>query len=240
MSHNKKPTHSSSSSQSRPNWRKQPPIQSQPSPNPPPPLPEKKADKAPEYDKIAEAAKTEEESEMEGAMAPTRVMVAVNESSMKGYPHASISSRRAFQWTLQKIVRDNVTGFRLLLVHVQVPDEDGFDDMDSIFASPDDFKAMQSREKKRGLHLLEYFVDRCHEIGVACEAWIRKGDPKEVLCREVQRVHPDLLVVGCRGLGPFQRVFLGTVSEFCVKHAECPVITIKRRAEEMPEDPVDD
>lgn len=38
----------------------------------------------------------------------------------------------------------------------------------------------------------------------------------------------------------FCRVFVGTVSEFCVKHAECPVITIKRRADETPQDPVDD
>lgn len=38
--------------------------------------------------------------------------------------------------------------------------------MDSIFASPDDFKGMKNRNKIRGLHLLEYFVNRCHEIGV--------------------------------------------------------------------------
>ncbi|CAI0456143.1 unnamed protein product [Linum tenue] len=99
---------------------------------------------------------------------------------------------------------------------------------------------MARRDKARGLHLLEYFVDRCHELGVACEAWIKKGDPKEVICREVDRVHPDFLVVGSRGLGPFQRVFVGTVSEFAQKHAECPVICIKRRADETPRDPVDD
>ncbi|KAH9742254.1 Usp domain-containing protein [Citrus sinensis] len=186
---------------------------------------------------------------MEGE--PTRIIVAVNESTIKGYPHASISSRGAFEWSVQKIIRSNTSGFKLLFLHVQVPDEDGslslslscsfrFDDMDSIYASPEDFRRMQHRDKVRGLHLLEYFVNRCHEIGVACEAWIKKGDPKEVICREVQRVQPDLLVVGSRGLGPFQRVFVGTVSEFCVKHAECPVITIKRRADETPEDPVDD
>lgn len=38
----------------------------------------------------------------------------------------------------------------------------------------------------------------------------------------------------------FCRVFVGTVSEFCAKHAECPVITIKRSAAESPQDPVDD
>lgn len=56
---------------------------------------------------------------------PTRVMIGVNQSSIKGYPHASISSQRAFEWTVQKIIRDNISGFKLLFVHVQVPDEDG-------------------------------------------------------------------------------------------------------------------
>ncbi|XP_057983923.1 universal stress protein A-like protein [Malania oleifera] len=171
---------------------------------------------------------------------PTQILVAVNESTIKGYPHPSISSRGAFEWTLQKIVRSNTSSFKLHFIHVQVPDEDGFDDMDSIYASPDDFENMKQRDKIRGLHLLEFFVNRCHEIGVTCQAWIKKGDPKEVICHEVRRVHPDFLVVGSRGLGPFQRVFVGTVSEFCVKHAECPVITIKRRADETPQDPVDD
>ncbi|KAL1819486.1 hypothetical protein ACET3Z_014355 [Daucus carota] len=186
------------------------------------------------------------ESEIKAASAsassepPTRVMMGVNESTIRGYPHASISSKGAFEWTLNKIIRNNFSGFKLLFLHVQVPDEDGFDEVDSIYASPEDFRRLKRRDRIRGHDLLEYFVKRCHEIGVACEAWIKRGDPKEVICHEVTRVRPDLLVVGSRGLGPFQRVFVGTVSEFCAKHAECPVVTIKRSAEETPQDPVDD
>ncbi|KAL3813799.1 hypothetical protein ACJIZ3_015067 [Penstemon smallii] len=176
----------------------------------------------------------------ENSSEPTRIMVAVNESTMKGYPHASISCRGAFDWTLNKIIRSNTSGFKLLFLHVQVPDEDGFDDMDSIYASPEDFKKIKNREKARGHHLLEYFVNKCHEIGVSCEAWVKRGDPKEIICHEVKRTQPDFLVVGSRGLGPFQRVFVGTVSEFCTKHAECPVIAIKRSAAQTPRDPVDD
>ncbi|CAN6444563.1 unnamed protein product [Victoria cruziana] len=139
---------------------------------------------------------------------PTRIMVGVNESTVKGYPHPSISSRNAFEWALKKIIRPqspSASHFKLLFLHVQVTDEDGFDDMDSIYASPDDFRDIRHRDKVRGLHLLEYFVLRCHEFGVSCEAWMKQGDPKEVLCSEIKRVQPDLLVVGSRGLGPFQR-----------------------------------
>lgn len=42
----------------------------------------------------------------------------------------------------------------------------GFDDVDSIYASPDDFRHMRERNKAKGLHLLEFFVNKCHEIGV--------------------------------------------------------------------------
>ncbi|KAI3452440.1 hypothetical protein Pfo_009104 [Paulownia fortunei] len=171
---------------------------------------------------------------------PTRIMVAVNESNIKGYPHASISCRGAFEWTVKKIIRSNTSGFKLLFLHVQVPDEDGFDDVDSIYASPEDFKSMKHRDRIRGLHLLEYFMKQCHEIGVACEAWVKKGDPRKIICYEVKRVQPDFLVVGSRGLSPFQKIFIGTVSEFCAKHADCPVIAIKRSASQTAEYPVDD
>lgn len=42
----------------------------------------------------------------------------------------------------------------------------GFDDVDSIYASPDDFRDMRESNKAKGLHLLEFFVNKCHEIGV--------------------------------------------------------------------------
>lgn len=45
--------------------------------------------------------------------------------------------------------------------------------MDSIYASPEDFKRMNRRDKIRGLHLLEYFVHQCHEIGVYKNCFLR-------------------------------------------------------------------
>uniref|UniRef100_A0A0D6R6K2 UspA domain-containing protein n=1 Tax=Araucaria cunninghamii TaxID=56994 RepID=A0A0D6R6K2_ARACU len=179
---------------------------------------------------------------MEGAEdSPTKIMIAVSQSSVKGYPHASLSSINAFHWTLKKLVKTCCKHlFKLQFLHVSVPDEDGFNDMDSIYASSDDFKDMNNRENMEGLHLLEYFVKHCNEIGVPCEAWIKRGDPKVVICQEVQRVHPDILILGSRGLGPVQRIFVGTVSDYCAKHVACPVIVVKRKVEDTPEDPVDD
>eukprot|EP00252_Welwitschia_mirabilis_P027227 TRINITY_DN928_c0_g1_i4.p1 TRINITY_DN928_c0_g1~~TRINITY_DN928_c0_g1_i4.p1 ORF type:complete len:113 (+),score=29.21 TRINITY_DN928_c0_g1_i4:164-502(+) len=112
--------------------------------------------------------------------------------------------------------------------------------MDSIYASPEDFKDLKQQDKIKGMRLLEYFIKRSDECGVPCDGWLKKGNPKEVICAEVKRLKPDMLIVGSRGLGPVQRIFVGTVSEYVFKHAECPVIIIKRKREDTPEDPVDD
>jgi nucleotide-binding universal stress UspA family protein len=37
----------------------------------------------------------------------------------------------------------------------------------------------------------------------------------------------DLLVVGSRGIGALERLFLGSVSAYCGRHAPCPVMIVR-------------
>ncbi|KAL3629206.1 hypothetical protein CASFOL_026428 [Castilleja foliolosa] len=166
----------------------------------------------------------------DGGEPPTRIMVAVNESSKVGYPRPSISCMEAFEWVLNKIIRSksNASGFTILLLHVQAP-EKGIDDSDSIYASAADIKSPKHKEVLLGLEFLEYFQKQCRDIGLACEAWVKRGDPRKLICSEVKRVQPDLLVVGCsrRGLSFYQKILIKSVSGHCRKNADCPVAVIK-------------
>lgn len=177
----------------------------------------------------------------DGNDGPTRILLPVSQSSIKGYPNPSISSMTAFRWLVDKLIHPaSRPKFKLLILHVQVPDEDAFDDMDSLYATKEDFNSLKRGDKARAVHLLEHFVHVCNDIELPCKAWIKKGAIKEVICKEVSRVHPDLLVMGSRGLNTIHKLFVGTVSEYCTKHADCPVLVIRRKAEDAPEDPMDD
>lgn len=56
------------------------------------------------------------------------------------------------------------------------------------------------------------------------------GSPAKVLLDAAHGA--DLLVVGNRGHGGFTGALLGSVSQHCVHHAECPVVVIRAPAAE--------
>jgi nucleotide-binding universal stress UspA family protein len=73
-----------------------------------------------------------------------------------------------------------------------------------------------------------------HEVGpaangVVVERRVVEGAPATVLVDESH--HADLLVVGSRGHGGFTGLLLGSVSQQCAHHAECPVVIVRARGD---------
>jgi nucleotide-binding universal stress UspA family protein len=66
---------------------------------------------------------------------------------------------------------------------------------------------------------------------VAPELEVQGGvsnDPPAVALLEAS-AEADLLVVGSRGLGGFERLLLGSVSQQVAQHAQCPVLIVRPR-----------
>ena len=61
--------------------------------------------------------------------------------------------------------------------------------------------------------------------GVEIERRVVEGAPAPVLVDESRAA--DLLVVGSRGHGGFAGLLLGSVSQQCAHHAECPVVIVR-------------
>ena len=59
---------------------------------------------------------------------------------------------------------------------------------------------------------------------VSVEGVHHEGSPAEILINAGH--HADLLVVGSRGRGGFRGLLLGSVSQQCSQHADCPVVIV--------------
>ncbi|CAI7729740.1 unnamed protein product [Closterium sp. NIES-54] len=61
---------------------------------------------------------------------------------------------------------------------------------------------------------------------------VQDADPRERICHEVERMKAHTLIMGSRGLSTVKRLVLGSVSDYCVNHATCPVIVVRPKQSE--------
>ena len=65
------------------------------------------------------------------------------------------------------------------------------------------------------------------EKGVVCSFHQEVGHTDTVLLRFAAQHRSDLIVLGSRGLGGFERMLLGSVSHHAAHHADCPVLVVR-------------
>eukprot|EP01135_Chromosphaera_perkinsii_P005528 Nk52_evm77s352 gene=Nk52_evmTU77s352 len=68
-------------------------------------------------------------------------------------------------------------------------------------------------------------ADACGEISI--EAHVLFGDAKQLLVNFVEENMCDMVVMGSRGLGTVKKTLMGSVSEYCMFHCQCPVIVVR-------------
>jgi nucleotide-binding universal stress UspA family protein len=100
-------------------------------------------------------------------------------------------------------------------------------------ASPEYFESLEKsvREVAQGviqgaLTKLQATADKSLKIS----SEIIQGSPKQVIVEEAERWNADLIVMGSRGLGTWNRLLLGSVSSSVVQHAKCSVEIVRKPA----------
>ena len=79
---------------------------------------------------------------------------------------------------------------------------------------------------KAGEALLKEQAARFKAAGVACEARLEFGSPRETICRIANEEQFDLVILGRRGMGEIRDALFGAVSNFVLHHVRCPVLLI--------------
>jgi nucleotide-binding universal stress UspA family protein len=79
-----------------------------------------------------------------------------------------------------------------------------------------------SPEIKRALYRL-----RPADPSVLVEHRLEEGDPATVILQSAESSKADLIVVGTHGRTGLNRILMGSVAEEIVRHATCPVISVK-------------
>ena len=80
--------------------------------------------------------------------------------------------------------------------------------------------------RKAGEGVLNEQLARFTAAGVACEARLEFGSPRETICRIANDEGFDLVILGRRGMGEIRDALFGAVSNHVLHHVRCPVLLI--------------
>lgn len=123
----------------------------------------------------------------------------------------SPTAERAFRWALAIAKAHDAT---VLVVHAIEPDVE--------FASEEGRQKYEKTLEKRAVKLMQEAEDG----GVDTQFGLADGQPWEVMSQLAEEHEVDLIVIGSRGLNPFDRILLGSVADRVIRHASTPVLTI--------------
>src|SRR5690606_25990886 len=60
------------------------------------------------------------------------------------------------------------------------------------------------------------------------ESRIEYGSPKVMISKDLpEEYHADLIMIGATGLNAVERLFIGSVSEYVIRHAPCDVMVVR-------------
>ena len=82
--------------------------------------------------------------------------------------------------------------------------------------------------KEKAQRLLDAQVQQVRAAGGAvAQAHLKFGGPVEEIVALAEETGAGLIVLGSRGVGGVGRAIMGSVSEFVVRHAHCPVLVLR-------------
>ncbi len=88
----------------------------------------------------------------------------------------------------------------------------------------------------------QFLAELMHVIPIEIRAHTRveMGDPAELITYVAEEEESDLIVMGCRGMSTLKTLFTGTVSQYVMKHAYCPVLLCKGMPDDWDEEDLED
>lgn len=139
-----------------------------------------------------------------------KVVIGVDESSF---------AEEAFNFYAANFLKEDDV---IILVHT--PERYNFVD-----ASPAVIQELLHEIKKKTQALEEKYKKKLEASNVKSAKFVTKeGAAGEAIVAIAEKEKANLIVTGTRGMGKLRRTFLGSVSDYVIHHAKCPVLVCRK------------
>jgi nucleotide-binding universal stress UspA family protein len=79
---------------------------------------------------------------------------------------------------------------------------------------------------------MDDLVEKTDWDGLEVEISLQSGHPGQQICERAKDSGVDLIVTSTHGTTGFKHLLLGSVAEYVIRHAHCPVLVVPTRSSE--------
>lgn len=136
----------------------------------------------------------------------------------------SDSAEHAVNWYINHVHKP---GNKMVFVHcIELPELKS-NQAKSLHMSPGVLASMWKEEENKTKELEDKIKHLLKEKGLSGMLRTATGKPGEVICRIAEEEGAVMIITGSRGMGKMRRTILGSVSDYIVHHAICPVTVVR-------------
>jgi len=136
----------------------------------------------------------------------------------------SEQAETAVKWYVERMHRP---GNKIVFVHcIELP-EMSLNQARNFHMSPGVLASMWKDEEVKTKQLEEKMKTLLVEKGIPGVLRTATGKPGEVICRISEEESATCIITGTRGMGKVRRTILGSVSDYLIHHAHCPVVVCR-------------
>ncbi|KAJ3272919.1 hypothetical protein HDV01_005116 [Terramyces sp. JEL0728] len=144
------------------------------------------------------------------------------------------SSIHAVEWAIQHWINPSTDRVFLVYCRQVDPPASFLADSDLVITNPstyNDFDSANKESKQDACQMLKSYSDIVREGGIHHTCISMIGNPKEELLSWIEQHNPTLVIMGNRRLGSIKKMFLGSVSQYLLDHANVPVTIVPAKCQ---------
>ncbi|MEN8131614.1 MAG: universal stress protein [Pseudomonadota bacterium] len=142
----------------------------------------------------------------------------------------SESSKPGVRYALQMAASVNA---HLIVYHVASYDSDfpyplGIGEVSSAYLPTQDFDDfLRGRKHSLKSFVNDNFKDLCSAVKLSLE--IDVGEAQEMILQKAEQNNVDMIVMSTHGRTGLGHILIGSITEYIVRHAHCPVLSIRSK-----------